>query len=69
MLASLFGARWIIALGIFFVYAANQIRKYFRLRQFKGPFGTGWSEIPHMKAIIGLHSHLWYKDVTDQYGL
>ncbi|KAF1977408.1 cytochrome P450 [Bimuria novae-zelandiae CBS 107.79] len=35
---------------------------------FKGPFSSGWCEIPHMYATASHHSHLWYKEVTDRYG-
>lgn len=68
MLESLFCARWIIVLLVLVAYAANQTRKYIRLRHFGGPFGTGWSEIPHIKAIFGPQSQLWYKEITDKYG-
>lgn len=68
VLETLFEARWILVLLGLTIYVANQTRKYFRLRRFKGPFCTGWCEIPHMYAIAFLKSHTWYKEVTDRYG-
>lgn len=64
----LIGKAWLAPLILCILYVANQTRKYHRLSQFKGPFSSGWSEIPHINAIITHRSHLWYKEVTDRYG-
>jgi hypothetical protein len=61
-------APWLLPLLLMVAYAANQTRKYHRLSQFKGPYSTGWSELPHIYAIVTYRSHLWYKEVTDRYG-
>ncbi|KAF2111057.1 cytochrome P450 [Lophiotrema nucula] len=68
ILEQVLAAEWLLVLGLAAIYAANQTHKYHRLRHFKGPFGTGWSEIPHIRAILSHKSHLWYKNVTDRYG-
>ncbi|KAF2449140.1 cytochrome P450 [Karstenula rhodostoma CBS 690.94] len=61
-------AIWLLPLLLFAVYVGNQTRKYYRLRQFKGPYSTGWCEIPHIYAMVTFRSHLWYQEVTDRYG-
>jgi cytochrome P450 len=68
LLAQLYALRWVLLSAVLVVYVADKYRKYNRLRQFDGPFGTGWSEFWHSRVILGLRSHLAYKDVNDKYG-
>lgn len=68
-MASLHDIRWLLLVcGAVLLYVAKLYRAYLRLRAFKGPFSTGWSEIWHTRAILGMRSHLAYKEVTDRYG-
>jgi hypothetical protein len=66
--APLYAARWLLLSVAFAAYVANQYRKNRRLQAFRGPFSTGWSEIWHMRAMLGRRSHLAYKEVNDKYG-
>ncbi|KAK3388000.1 cytochrome P450 [Podospora didyma] len=68
LLLQLYELRWLLATAGLAVYITNKIRAYNRLKAFKGPFSTGWSEAWHAWAILSLKSHLKYKDVIDKYG-
>lgn len=68
LLAQIYENRWLLALATLTFYAVGKIRTYNRLKQFKGPFGTGFSELWHTRAILSLQSHLKYRDVSDKYG-
>lgn len=68
LLAHLLAAKWLLLAAAVALYAADKYRKYCRLRDFGGPFSTGWSELWHTRAILTLRSHLAYKDVNDKYG-
>ncbi|KAF2727110.1 benzoate 4-monooxygenase cytochrome-like protein P450 [Polyplosphaeria fusca] len=68
LFAQLYQARWPILGAILLLYIASKVRTYMRLRQFKGPFSTGWSEVWHVRAILSLRSHEKYREVTDKYG-
>ncbi len=68
LLAQLYEIRWLLLTALIGLYVANKYRKYDRLRHFDGPFGTGWSELWHTQVILGLRSHLAYKNVNDLYG-
>ncbi len=50
------------------VYLGSKIRTYYRLSAFKGPFGKGFSELWHTRALLSLKSHVKYKEVCDKYG-
>lgn len=41
---------------------------YARLRRFRGPRWTGWTDWPHSRAIMGKTCHEWYAAVSDEYG-
>jgi hypothetical protein len=68
LLAQLYALRWLLLTAVFTLFITDKYRKYVRLRHFGGPFGTGWSEFWHSRVILGLHSHLAYKEVNDKYG-
>ncbi|KAF2269652.1 cytochrome P450 [Lojkania enalia] len=68
LLAQLYLAKWLLLAVVALVYGVRKYRMYMRLRAFKGPFSTGWSEVWHICAIASLHSHLWYEDVCKRYG-
>lgn len=68
LLAQLYALRWLLLTAVFTLFVTDKYRKYVRLRHFSGPFGTGWSEFWHSRVILGLHSHLAYKEVNDKYG-
>ena len=59
---------WVLASVAVAVYIGSKIRAYRRLRAFKGPFSTGFSELWHSRVLLGLRSHVKYKEVCDKYG-
>ncbi|KAK0717563.1 cytochrome P450 [Lasiosphaeria miniovina] len=54
--------------GLVVYYLVVKVQTYYRLRAFKGPFSTGFSEVWHMSAIFGKQAHLKYKETVDKYG-
>lgn len=59
---------WPLAASVLAIYLVRKIYIYYRLSQFKGPFGVGFSEIPHSWAILKPDTEQWYRHVTDTYG-
>lgn len=68
LLAEIYSFRWLLVAVVAAAYAVSKYRAYQRLAAFKGPFGTGWSNIWHSSWILSKHSHLAYVDVNDKYG-
>ncbi|KAH7122103.1 cytochrome P450 [Dactylonectria estremocensis] len=50
------------------VYLAKTIAAYARLRKFKGPFWTGFTNWPHSKALLLNTCHEWYGEISEKYG-
>jgi len=69
LLAQLYEARFLLLVGLLTTYFATKLRTFLRLRHFKGPFSTGWSEAWHIRAILSLKSHIKYMEVTNRYGM
>ncbi|CAA9961570.1 Pisatin demethylase [Pyrenophora teres f. maculata] len=61
-------AIWLLLAVALAGYVVKKHREYRRLEAFPGPLSTGWSEMLHIRAILSRRSHVWYKQVTDQYG-
>ena len=53
---------------VFTLFIADRFIKYWRLRQFKGPFSTGFSDLRLSWAILSLKAHLFYAEATEKYG-
>jgi hypothetical protein len=68
VLAHIHTLRWLIVAIAFALYGVTKYRTYKRLASFNGPFGAGWSELWHTRAILSNRSHLAYNKVTDIYG-
>jgi hypothetical protein len=66
LLAELYAFRWLLLTVVVSLYLTDKYRRYNRLRRFHGPFGTGWSDFWHSRAILSLQSHLRYKEVNDK---
>ncbi|KAK3355720.1 cytochrome P450 [Neurospora tetraspora] len=66
--AVLYEARWFLAFVVLAIWVVLKIKQYYRLRHFKGPFGTGWFEIWHGFAYFSNNSHMKFKEATDRYG-
>lgn len=50
------------------VFFINKLVVYARLRQFRGPRWTGFTDLPHSKALLQ-NCHEWYADISDKYGV
>lgn len=48
---------------------AARLSQFWRLRKFRGPFGTGVSWLWHSRAVLSGNAHRWYGDVTEKYGM
>ncbi|KAK3939350.1 pisatin demethylase [Diplogelasinospora grovesii] len=57
-----------LLVGAFIIYALHKLRVYLRLRNCKGPFGVGFTELPHTWNFLGPACHEWYRDVNEKYG-
>ena len=68
LLAQLLTAKWFLFAVCLVLYTAYKVQMYMRLRAFKGPFSTGWSELWHTTSILRKRSHLAYKEANDKYG-
>ena len=68
LLAQAFEMRWLFASIALLIFAVDKYRRYRRLKAFKGPFSTGFSEIWHSLTILSMKSHLAYRDVCNKYG-
>jgi len=60
--------KWLLVTIVLVIYAGNKYRAYNRLKSFKGPFSTGFSELWHSLVILGCRSHLVYDKVCQKYG-
>ena len=68
LLLHVYDLRWLLASAAAAAYVGTKIRAYYRLSAFKGPFGTGFTELWHTRALLSLKSHTKYKEVCDKYG-
>lgn len=60
--------KWHLAAFVLTLFTVDRFIKYWRLRQFKGPFSTGFSDLRHSWAIVRLRAYLFYGEVTERYG-
>ncbi|OCL04146.1 cytochrome P450 [Glonium stellatum] len=68
LFALLSESRWYLVATVIIFYVSRKYRQYNRLKAFKGPFGTGFSELWHSRAILGMETHLRYAEVCEKYG-
>jgi len=68
ILDRLFEHSWLILASVAVLYVISKIAAYARLRQFQGPFATGFSDWPHSIAQLSPACHEWYETVTHKYG-
>ncbi|OCL11321.1 cytochrome P450 [Glonium stellatum] len=67
-LVQLFEIRWSLIFIALLYYAFSKYKTYNRLKAFRGPFSTGFSDIWHTKAIMSMRSHIAYSTVCEKYG-
>ncbi len=68
MLSVLYDRWWWLALGGLVAITIQKIRVYARLSAFKGPPGSGWSELWHASTLLSSNGYAQYKEVCDKYG-
>ncbi|KAF2456270.1 cytochrome P450 [Lineolata rhizophorae] len=66
--ALLLETRWPLLAAVTALFVAKKIRDNNRLKDFKGPFSTGWSNLYHTGIIWGTESHIRYARLCEQYG-
>lgn len=60
----------LVLVGAVLLWAvAVRLSQFWRLRKFRGPFGTGVSWLWHSCAVLSGNAHQWYGDVTEKYGM
>lgn len=59
---------WQILTGILTLFLVKKIILFNRLRKFRGPPGTGFTNFFHGKEVIGANCHHWYTYVNETYG-
>lgn len=69
VLAQLSEHRLAIALAGVGLWVLRKLRAYWRLRAFKGPFGTGFFGLWHCRAILSYRSHKKYQEAIGTYGM
>ncbi|KAK4206779.1 cytochrome P450 [Rhypophila decipiens] len=59
---------WLLVVSFIALYAVRKIQTYRRLSAFKGPFGVGFTSFWHSWSFLTWRSHLFYKEIIDEYG-
>ncbi|CAI6337947.1 unnamed protein product [Periconia digitata] len=67
-LLDFYSARLLVTFVSLVLLFILRYRTYRRLSQFRGPLSTGWLELWHIRAILSMRSHEWYREATDKYG-
>ena len=57
-----------LAAFVLTLFIVDRFIKYWRLRQFKGPFSTGFSDLRLSWAIVSLKAYVFFGEVTEKYG-
>ncbi|KAK4155663.1 cytochrome P450 [Chaetomidium leptoderma] len=60
--------KWHIFASIAALYVVRKFLRYQKLARFGGPWGTGFSEIPHNINIYTGEAHNWYRDISEKHG-
>lgn len=63
-----YSSAWLIGLVFLIIIVVQKTLAYWRLRQFRGPPGTGLTDFFHSKEMIGPRLHDWYEVVNEKYG-
>lgn len=67
-LAYVYHHRLLLAGAALAAYTVRAVRTYCRLRHFGGPFGTGFSQLWHVGALLSWKPHTKYREACDKYG-
>ncbi|KAK3296547.1 cytochrome P450 [Chaetomium fimeti] len=68
LFSALYESRWLLVCATLVAYLVYKVWVYRRLSAFKGPFGSGWSELWHSATTISTDAHAKYKEACDKYG-
>lgn len=68
LLTLVYEIQWYLVAAILIFYVGKKYKQHNRLKAFKGPFGTGFSELWHSRVILSTESHLRYGEVCEKYG-
>ena len=60
--------QWPLMVAITALYVVNALLRYYRLRQFGGPWATGFTKIRHNINVFTGEAHHWYQKVSEEYG-
>lgn len=63
-----YSSPWLIGPVFLIILIVQKTLAYWRLRQFKGPPGTGLTNYFHSKEMIGPKLNDWYTSVAENYG-
>ncbi|CAI7583618.1 unnamed protein product [Penicillium glandicola] len=66
--SALFGHAMTLLYGLLTLYIFRVLTNYVKLRQFRGPLGTGISNWPHSMAMLRGNCHEWYAEVSKKHG-
>lgn len=69
VVADIYAQRWQLAAALVVAYALIKFRAYWRLRAFRGPPGSGFTNFWHTRAFLEWNSHLWYDEICSKYGM
>jgi hypothetical protein len=58
----------LLASSLIGLFIVGRIIQFNRLRTFKGPFLTHFTNLPHRKALFKERCHEWYAEVCETYG-
>ncbi|KAF2817669.1 pisatin demethylase [Mytilinidion resinicola] len=59
---------YLVVFGAVILFVVGRLRQFWRLKQFDGPFSTGFSWLWHSNVVLSGNAHKYYGDVTEKYG-
>ncbi|PNP54451.1 hypothetical protein THARTR1_05008 [Trichoderma harzianum] len=67
-IAGIPGSVLLLAGGLISLFVIGRIATYARLRSFKGPFLSNFTNLPHRKALFQQRCQEWYGEICEKYG-
>lgn len=68
LLGVLFAARWPLIAVVILAYAFRLYRQYYKLKDFKGPRGSGFSSLWMLYAVLTRRTNFKFAEVNEKYG-
>jgi len=69
VLESLHEQRWALLAIALTALAVHRFLIFNKLRRFKGPWASRFTEIPHTLAWLDYNPHTYYRDISLKYGM